>query len=147
MNIEKKYYTLNDISSMSGTTLRTLRKDIASGILLGTKNSGKWEFTEADLNCYFDHPVIRQRIRSKVHAPMLSFIDALGSPKPTSCFIHDVTDEKESEKLNLILAEYAKGHANGNMCYTYFYDKEKHCGRFILIGTTTYIHGAMKFLG
>lgn len=145
MNVDKRY-TLNDIATMSGTTLRTLRNDIKSGLLLGTKKSSNWEFSEADLNRYFNHPVIHQRIRSKIHAPMLSFIDALGSPKPTSCIIHDVTDEKEAEKLNQMLAEYAKDHANDNMCYTYYYDKGKRCGRVILIGTISYIKGAMDFL-
>ena len=143
---KKRTYTLIELSTMSGTTLRTLRSDIKSGLLVGTKNSGKWEFTDDELNCYFNRPEIRQRIRSKIHAPMHSFIDALGHPKPSTCLIHDIPDKTEAELLNAVLSEYAKAHAKGNMSYTYFYDDEKLCGRFIMTGTTMYIRKAMDLL-
>ncbi|MBQ1240536.1 MAG: hypothetical protein IIX74_01410 [Lachnospiraceae bacterium] len=143
---KKRTYTLIELSTMSGTTLRTLRSDIKSGLLLGTKDSGKWIFTEDDLNLYFSHPEIRQRIRSKIHAPAFLFLEALGHPKPSTCLIHDVQDKAEAERLNAVLAAYAKTHTNGNMSYTYFYDDEKRCGRFIMTGTTMYIREAIALL-
>ena len=144
--MSEKIYTLSELSTMSGTTLRTLRSDIKSGLLLGTKDSGKWIFTEDDLNRYFSHPEIRQRIRSKIHAPAFLFLEALGNSKPSTCLIHDVQDKAEAERLNAVLAAYAKAHANGNMSYTYFYDDEKLCGRFIMTGTTMYIRKAIDLL-
>ena len=144
--MNEKTYTLSDLSAMSGTTLRTLRSDIKSGLLSGTKDAGKWIFTENDLNLYFSRPEIRQRIRSKIHAPACLFLDALGHPKPSTCLIHDVQDKAEAERLNAVLAAYAKARADGNMSYTYFYDDEKRCGRFIMTGRTMYIREAIALL-
>lgn len=145
-NISKKDYTLNDIADMTGTTIRTLRLDIKNGLLCGNKVDGKWSFPEEEIERYFNLEVIRQRIRNKVQAPAYTFMDALGCSKPSSCFIYDVYDKDEAETLNNRFAEYAKNRDDNNMCYTYFYDDEKHCGRFVFIGTASYVRGAMDIL-
>lgn len=145
-NTSDKNYTLNDIADMTGTTIRTLRLDIKNGLLSGSKIDGKWSFSEEELAGYFDLEVIRQRIMNKVQAPIYVFLDALGCTKPSSCFVHDVYDKEEAEELNARLTEYAKNNDNGNMCYTYFFDDEKKCGRFVFMGTVDYIRGAMDYL-
>ncbi len=45
-----KYYTLNELATITGLTTRTLRNHLKSNILNGEKIDGIWQFTEEELS-------------------------------------------------------------------------------------------------
>lgn len=138
--------SIQELSRMSSITVRTLSSDIKAGLLKGEKVSGKWMFSEENLQEYFTNSVIQQRIKSKVHSPLYTFIDALGASKPPACFIFDVHDREEAEEKNVAVTKYVQGICDKNVAYTYYYDETKKCGRFILIGGFEFVMGAIRRL-
>lgn len=142
----EKMYSLNEIAEMTGTTIRTLRSDIQKGWLVGCMKEGKWEFSEEDMNRYFENEEIKKRIRVKINAPAYDFIDALGCEKPASCMIYDVKEYVVAEQKNALLYERVKDISQGNCGYTYYYDEEKRCGRFVIIGSLDYMATAIDVL-
>lgn len=144
--MSEKMYSLNEIAEMTGTTIRTLRTDMQKGWLTGTMTEGKWEFSEEDLNRYFGNSEVRKRIRIKGNAPAYDFLDALGCEKPETCAIYDVEDREIAEQKNALLFERMKAHSHGNCGYTYYYDEEKMCGRFVVLGSIHYVLGVMELL-
>ena len=142
----KKIYTLNEISEMTGTTIRTLRSDIQKGWLTGNMADGKWEFTEEDIDRYFSNSEIRKRIRVKGNVPAYDFLDALGCEKPEACIIYDVAGYETAEQKNALLFEQVKDITQGNCGYTYYFDEEKSCGRFVVLGSVQYVAKVINIL-
>ena len=143
--MEKKY-TLNDVSDMTGTSIRTLRTDIRKGWLTGNIIDGKWEFIKENLDWYFAHSEIRKRIRVKGNAPAYDFLDALGCEKPEACMIYDVAGYEIAEEKNRLLYEQMKDISQGNCGYTYYFDEGKACGRFVIIGSLHYVAKVIDIL-
>ena len=74
----EKLYTAEDVSQITGLTLRTIRNYINSGRLKGHRVGVQWRFTEADIQALFagSSPTSDTAITTSAPAPAAPVMDA-----------------------------------------------------------------------
>ena len=82
-------YNLNELAMMTGMTTRTLRSDIAAGMLSGEKIDGMWTFTAEEVERYMAQPAIRQRMTTKQNALVYDFLADTLKTANQSCVVLD----------------------------------------------------------
>ncbi len=96
-----EYYLISHLVLMTGLSDRTIRKDIASGILQGEKINGLWHFTPEQVEAFLCHPAVRPGILAKQNAAVYDF---LLDGRKTTCEICMILDLPG--KSRKALAEY-----------------------------------------
>ena len=70
----EKYYTINEISIMTGLTTRTIRNYLKSGLINGEKINGIWMFSHEDFSDMLVNPAIKPSIQAKNNAVVYDFL-------------------------------------------------------------------------
>lgn len=96
----KKYYSINELSIMTGLTTRTLRNYIKDNILIGEKITGVWKFTEEDIENFVSNPVVKPSIQAKQKAIISDFLNDNKKQQNQICSILDLCiPETEAENM------------------------------------------------
>ena len=100
-------YNLNQLAVMTGLTTRTLRTDLAMGILEGEKEEGMWVFTTEQFEAYLQNPIVRQRLTTKQNAVVYDFLADTSKKTNQICITLDlpVSDEEMMEVQQFFCSE------------------------------------------
>ena len=91
-------YTIQQLSMITGLTTRTLRSDLKSGLLQGSKETGIWQFTEQQVSDFITHPAVRPGIRAKQNAIVYDFLADLNPSENEECILLTRTTEESKAK-------------------------------------------------
>ena len=69
-----KTYTINELSTITGLTTRTLRNYIKDELLKGDKSTGQWFFSEENIHSFVSHPSVHPSIQAKNRAIAYDFL-------------------------------------------------------------------------
>lgn len=70
----KEFYTINEVSQMTGFTTRTLRNYIQAGQLNGEKIDGIWQFSAGDFEAFIKDPNVAPGIKTKNNYVVYNFL-------------------------------------------------------------------------
>lgn len=85
----KDFYSINELSTISGFTTRSLRNFIQMEFLKGEKFNGEWRFSLEQIEDFFSNPNIKEGIKSKSNSVVYNYL--LNKPqKDTICSIIDL---------------------------------------------------------
>lgn len=85
----KEFYSINELSTISGFTTRSLRNFIQMEFLKGEKFNGEWRFSLEQIEDFFSNPNIKEGIKSKTNSVVYNYL--LNKPqKDTICSIVDL---------------------------------------------------------
>ena len=89
-NMTKDFYSINELSTITGFTTRSLRNFIQMEFLKGDKFEGEWRFYPEQIEDFLSNPNIKQGIKSKHNSVVYNHL--LNKPqKDTICSIVDLT--------------------------------------------------------
>ena len=126
----KDFCTVEDISVMTGLSVRTIRSYLASGQLEGEKVDGAWRFTAEQFSKFLTQDMVRQSVQAKEHGRVYEFMMANRREKSEACVIWDWPVEEQEETLRERLME--KVNSLGLGCA---YHYERGMARAILTGS------------
>lgn len=106
----ENYYTIGHIVQFTGLTDRTIRNYISSGILLGEKSNGVWQFTPEQVESFIRHPAVRPSIISKKNALIYDFLLDTKKTTPEICIILDLPDKDEKEVAEFFCYTISNGN-------------------------------------
>ena len=133
-------YNIEQLSLITGLTTRTLRNYLKSGLLLGSKNTGIWQFTEEQVSEFICHPSVRPSIRAKQQAVVYDFLAGQDRTDSEMCVLLDrKLEEDEAKKA----ADFFCSRAEGLSHFRFSYSYEAGRGHYILKGTEDEIAGIM----
>lgn len=85
----KDFYSINELSTISGFTTRSLRNFIQMEFLKGEKVNGEWRFSLEQIENFLSHPNIKEGIKSKNNSVVYNYL--LNKPeKDKICSIVDL---------------------------------------------------------
>ena len=89
-NMTKDFYSINELSTISGFTTRSLRNFIQMEFLKGEKFNGEWRFSLEQIEDFFSNPNIKEGIKSKNNSVVYNYL--LNKPENDKiCSIVDLT--------------------------------------------------------
>lgn len=89
----EKYYSINDLSEMTGLSDRTIRNYIKAGLLVGEKIDGAWKFTAENYGDFITNPNVFPSIRAKKNALVYDFMLDTKKKEAEICSIIDIPAE------------------------------------------------------
>lgn len=97
----KEFYTINELSQMTGFTTRTLRNYIQAGQLNGEKIDGIWQFSATDFEAFIKDPNVAPGIKTKNNYVVYNFLANENKNENQMCTILDLTIKAyEMNQLN-----------------------------------------------
>lgn len=94
-------YTLNQLSTMTGLTTRTLRNYLNLKILQGDKTNDGWQFSEDQVEEFVTHPSVRPSIQAKQNAIVYDFLLHSINPCDESCvLLNRKQGQKKAEEMS-----------------------------------------------
>ncbi|MBP3398222.1 MAG: MerR family transcriptional regulator [Erysipelotrichaceae bacterium] len=84
-----KTYTINELSTITGLTTRTLRNYIKDELLKGDKSTGQWLFSEENIHSFVSHPSVHPSIQAKNRAIVYDFLGNERKKNNEICTIMD----------------------------------------------------------
>ena len=97
----EKYYTINEISIMTGLTTRTISNYLKSGLINGEKINGIWMFSHEDFSDMLANPAIKPSIQAKNNAVVYDFLVDNKKKINKICTIIDLyIDDTESNETS-----------------------------------------------
>mgnify|MGYP003291046468 FL=1 len=97
----EKYYTINEISIMTGLTTRTIRNYLKSGLINAEKINGIWMFSHVDFSDMLANPAIKPSIQAKNNAVVYDFLVDNKKKINKTCTIIDLyIDDTESNETS-----------------------------------------------
>ncbi|MCL2404394.1 MAG: helix-turn-helix domain-containing protein [Defluviitaleaceae bacterium] len=150
----EKFYTVDDIATMTMFTTRTIRNYLKDGQLTGRKIGGQWRFTEDDIGKFMNQGGVNDKIKSEKKQDVLDFLEGIFteySGEIQTCTIIDIYKPIEAVKtikdeLIMLPGTMAKSDNAHSNRMSYGYNEKEGCARFILFGSPRYIGEAMKIL-
>ena len=86
----KDFYSINELSTISGFTTRSLRNFIQMEFLKGEKFNGEWRFSLEQIEDFFSNTNIKEGIKSKNNSVVYNYL--LNKPENDKiCSIVDLT--------------------------------------------------------
>ncbi len=85
-------YILNDVMEMLDISERTVRRHLKVGVLTGTKEKGKWSFSDEDIEKYFDHYVVDGIIKLKTAKNFEEYSRGLSIHSKLTFYSEDIYD-------------------------------------------------------
>ena len=70
----KDFYSINELSTISGFTTRSLRNFIQMEFLKGEKFNGEWRFSLEQIENFLSHPNIKEGIKSKNNSVVYNYL-------------------------------------------------------------------------
>jgi len=129
--LTQNYYTIAHIVQFTGLTDRTIRNYITSGILVGEKINGTWQFTPEQVDNFIRHPSVRPSIISKKNALIYDFLWDTKKTANEICIILDLPNKNEKE----ISEFFCNAISNGSFHNIHFsYDSLNELPRVIIKG-------------
>lgn len=125
ITMEKEFYTINELSQMTGFTTRSLRNYILSGQLCGEKIDGIWQFTPEEFEAFISDPNVQPGIKTKNNHVVYDFMAESEKSENQICSILDLNLKPEEMKdfndyfcaamNNCSSATYKMEYNNGKM--------------------------------
>ena len=126
-------FTLEQISSLTSLTTRTLRTYIKDGFLQGDKSSGKWVFTDEQFRAFTNHPAVVPALQAKKMAIIADFLNTKPENGNRICAILDVK-EQPGKAMKQFLTSLAEMEVRDDVSYSS--DKlDENTMRFIISGS------------
>lgn len=131
----EKYYTINEISAMTGLTTRTIRNYLKSGLINGEKINGVWTFSSGDFSDMLANPAIKPSIQAKNNAVAYDFLVENKKKINKICTVIDlcIDDEESSEISDFFCKTINNFNDSGELAFKY--EKNGRNTRIILSGT------------
>ncbi len=130
-----KYYTINEISAMTGLTTRTIRNYLKSGLINGEKTSGVWMFSSKDFSDMLTNPAIKPSIQAKNNAVVYDFLVDNKKKINKICTIIDLyIDDTESNEISEFFCDTINSLSEAGELSFKFEKNDKNV-RVILSGT------------
>ena len=134
-------YSIEALATLSGLTTRTLRNYLKSGVLEGSKDSGLWQFTEAQVEAFLHNPAVRPSITAKRNALVYDFLAGQTKGKNEACILLDRTMSQAAAK-ELAYFFCSALSSLTEIQFSYSYEASK--AHFILKGREEDISAIMK---
>lgn len=125
------FYTIGDLVVMTGLTDRTIRSYIASGILQGEKDDGRWRFSVEQVEAFVLHPAVRPSILAKQNAEVYDFLLDRKKPARQACVILDLPGSDPEAVSRFFCGRITQGKEND---LRFFFDRNDGTPRVILRG-------------
>ena len=131
----EKYYTINEISIMTGLTTRTIRNYLKSGLINGEKINGIWMFSHEDFSDMLVNPAIKPSIQAKNNAVVYDFLVDNKKKINKICTIIDlyIDDTESNETSELFCNTINSLSETGELSFKF--EKNGRNVRVILSGT------------
>ena len=119
----EKYYSINDLSLMSGLTTRTLRNYLTMGLLKGNKgDDGAWRFTVEEVDAFFKEPFVKDSVRTKYTSLVYDFLANPSKKENRTCVILDIPLSLiDSNKISAFFCKEMEDVQDVN--FNFHYDK------------------------
>lgn len=125
-------YTLEQLSTMTGLTTRTLRNYLKAEVLQGDKTDGAWRFSEQQVQQFITHPSVQPSIQAKRNAIVYDFLLERPKMQNEACVMLDLNLEaRQAEEVSSFFCEAAKDSKAFRFAFSY----QGGAARFILKGT------------
>lgn len=133
----KDFYSINELSTITGFTTRSLRNFIKMDFLKGKKIEGEWQFSPEQIENFLLNSNIKQGIKSKQNSVVYNYLLNEELQKNNICTIIDLTlsaNERESlsEKICQIIND-----SGAQVEFRFFSQKDK--TRFIIAGEKDFV--------
>lgn len=140
----RDYLSVDDVAAMSGLSVRTIRRYIAAGQLVGEKADGVWRFTAEQFGAFLRQDMVRQSVRAKVSGRVCDFLLAEERRESAVCLIWDqpVAGGEAEERLREHLTAEA-----GRLGLACVYRFEKGLARAVLTGPPSVVGELLAELG
>lgn len=115
------FYRIEDITAMSGLSVRTIRGYLAKGILRGEKVDGVWRFTQEDFAAFLSQKQVRRAVRAKRNGAVTDFLGASRRKSPAACLIWD-WPASSGEEENCLCAALAEQVNALGLRWSYHYE-------------------------
>ena len=138
--MEKEFYTINDVSQMTGFTTRSLRNYILMGLLSGEKIDGIWQFSPEEFEAFISNPNVQPGIKTKNNHVVYDFLSENKEFENKICSILDLNLSPEEMK------EFNDYFCNAiNSCSTAVYKMEYNNGkmRAIISGPEDFVESTI----
>lgn len=131
----EKYYTINEISIMTGLTTRTIRNYLKSGLINGEKINGIWMFSHEDFSDMLANHAIKPSIQAKNNAVVYDFLVDNKKKINKICTIIDlyIDDTESNETSELFCNTINSLSETGELSFKF--EKNGRNVRVILSGT------------
>ena len=124
-------YTIEQLSTMTGLTTRTLRNYIRLDVLSGQKDAGSWRFSEEEVSDFFKNPSVRKSIQAKHHGIVYDFLAGYEHNKNDMCVMLDLDLEEEEAGA---VSDFFCGEACRVKPIRFAFSYEKHTAHVVLKG-------------
>ena len=125
-------YTIEQLSTVTGLTTRTLRNYLKAEILQGDKSDGIWHFSEEQVRQFVTHPSVQPSIQAKHHAIVYDFLLERPKVQNEACVMLDLNLEAgQAEAVSSFFCEAAKDSKAFRFAFSY----QEGTARFLLKGT------------
>ena len=136
-NMTKDFYSINELSTITGFTTRSLRNFIQMDFLKGKKIEGEWQFSPEQIENFLLNSNIKQGIKSKQNSVVYNYLLNEELQKNNICTIIDLTlsaNEREllSEKICQIIND-----SGAQVEFRFFSQKDK--TRIIIAGEKDFV--------
>lgn len=141
----KEYFTIDDLSTMTMISTRTLRNYITQGFLDGEKVDGAWRFTAEDIETFLEEDFVKQSLQSKRNSIVFKYMSDV-KKADSVCSIYDYVniESKEAEDISKRLIDLVNSSQYGSVTFSYHYSGKKKSARIILLGTIINMNALMK---
>ena len=134
-------YSIDQLSTITGLTTRTLRNYLKLDILHGSKENGIWQFSEEQVYDFIMHPSVRPSIRAKHHAIVYDFMSGYDNTPNEACVLLDLAvEETKAKNISEFFCE-AANHSNHIRFAFSYHDQMAH---IILKGAEAEIREIMR---
>ena len=123
----KEFFTIDDLSTITMLSARTLRNYIAQGFLAGEKINGAWRFTSEDIEALLNEDFVRQSVQSKNNGIVYDYLLNEAKDESSICSIYDYTDmdPNEAEIICNRMLYLINTNNYGTIKFSYSYKKKK----------------------
>lgn len=109
MENTETFYSISQLTIISGLTDRTIRNYIATGILQGEKVNGAWQFTAEQVENFVSHRAVRPSILAKNNAAVYDFLQDTKKTDCEVCIILDLPGKSRPEISNYFCDRISNG--------------------------------------
>lgn len=134
-------YTIEQLSTLTGLTTRTLRNYLKADMLQGSKDTGIWQFTEEQVSQFVRHPAVAPSIQAKHHAIVYDFLARQDHSENEMCILLDRTlPEEEAKKLADFFCQAVSRRSHIRFAFSY----ESGKARYMLKGAEADVSQIMR---
>ncbi len=128
------------LSEITGFTDRTLRNYLSTGLLKGSKQEGKWIFTDEEITDFITNPNVKPSLTSKRNALIYDFMSESNDANRTLMVLHINADKEKAKIISDFFCEQMNHIKNVDFSFSY----EKGKVQVILKGEEKSVHKIME---